>query len=308
MSNATLLAPLPRRGRLPWHLAVGGAIVAFVLAVAVLSLFWTPGDPYTVIVPDRFQGPSPAHWLGTDRFGHDVASMLMVGARNSISVALIAVLIGMGIGVPLGLAAAASGGWRDLALSRLNDLVFAFPALLLAIMIASSRAGKANTRSFSRLRARSRQPPLAAAARPRGTPMPMPIRTAISATEMEFRAPTISIDATSWPKRSVPSQCAGEGPWNRSGTMTVYGSPGVQNSDRTATARTNATMAPPTARCHGSRPRRGSGARRVALLIVGRASGAGRPARRRRPRRRRPARPRRPAAARRFPRRSDHAG
>ncbi len=137
MSNATLLAPLPRRGRLPWHLAVGGAIVAFVLAVAVLSLFWTPGDPYTVIVPDRFQGPSPAHWLGTDRFGHDVASMLMVGARNSISVALIAVLIGMGIGVPLGLAAAASGGWRDLALSRLNDLVFAFPALLLAIMIAA---------------------------------------------------------------------------------------------------------------------------------------------------------------------------
>jgi peptide/nickel transport system permease protein len=63
--------------------------------------------------------------------------MIMVGARNSIAVALVAVGIGMGIGVPLGLFAAARGGLLDEALMRLNDLVFAFPALLSAIMITA---------------------------------------------------------------------------------------------------------------------------------------------------------------------------
>jgi peptide/nickel transport system permease protein len=135
--SATALVRPQRRASLPWQLAVGGTVVAVVVALAILSAFWTPGDPYTIIVPDRFQGPSAAHWLGTDRVGRDVASMLMVGARNSLSVALLAVLIGIAIGVPLGLAGAATRDWRDLAVTRLNDLVFAFPALLLAIMIAA---------------------------------------------------------------------------------------------------------------------------------------------------------------------------
>ena len=76
-------------------------------------------------------------WLGTDHFGRDMLSMIMVGARNSIAVALVAVGIGMGIGVPLGCWAAARGGIVDEALMRFNDLVFAFPALLSAIMITA---------------------------------------------------------------------------------------------------------------------------------------------------------------------------
>jgi peptide/nickel transport system permease protein len=133
-ANASAV-PAPRR--IPWNLAFGGGIVLTVIAVALVSLVWTPGDPYTVIVPKRFQPPSPAHWLGTDRLGRDVLSMLMVGAWNSLSVALVAVTIGMAFGVPLGLAAAAAHDWRDLLITRLNDLVFAFPALLLAIMITA---------------------------------------------------------------------------------------------------------------------------------------------------------------------------
>jgi peptide/nickel transport system permease protein len=136
MTDILALAPARRR-RLPWNLVTGGAIVLAVIGVALLSLAWTPGDPTTVVVPDRFQPPSAEHWLGTDRVGRDVASMLMVGARNSLSVALIAVAIGILVGVPLGLAGAATRDWRDDVVTRLNDLVFAFPALLLAIMIAA---------------------------------------------------------------------------------------------------------------------------------------------------------------------------
>jgi peptide/nickel transport system permease protein len=136
VSEALALAAARRR-RLPWNLVVGGAMVLVVVGIAVLSLVWTPGDPTTVVVPDRFQPPSAAHWLGTDRVGRDVASMLMVGARNSLSVALIAVAIGILIGVPLGLVGAATRDWRDDVVTRLNDLVFAFPALLLAVMIAA---------------------------------------------------------------------------------------------------------------------------------------------------------------------------
>ncbi|MDX8433963.1 ABC transporter permease [Mesorhizobium abyssinicae] len=116
---------------------VGFVITALVAAVAVLSYAWTPYDVTRLVISDRTLAPSWAHWFGTDHFGRDILSMIMVGARNSIAVALVAVGIGMGVGVPLGAFAAARGGLADEALMRLNDLVFAFPALLSAIMITA---------------------------------------------------------------------------------------------------------------------------------------------------------------------------
>jgi peptide/nickel transport system permease protein len=115
----------------------GFIVTAIVAAVAVASYVWTPYDVTKLIIADRTQAPSPAHWFGTDHFGRDILSMIMVGARNSIAVALVAVGIGMSVGVPLGAFAAARGGIIDEALMRLNDLVFAFPALLSAIMITA---------------------------------------------------------------------------------------------------------------------------------------------------------------------------
>ncbi|RUU26602.1 ABC transporter permease [Mesorhizobium sp. M6A.T.Ce.TU.016.01.1.1] len=115
----------------------GFVITALVAAVAIVSFFWTPFDVTRLIIADKTQAPSPAHWFGTDHFGRDILSMIMVGARNSIAVASVAVGIGMGIGVPLGAFAAARGGIVDEAVMRLNDLVFAFPALLSAIMITA---------------------------------------------------------------------------------------------------------------------------------------------------------------------------
>ncbi|WP_432283218.1 ABC transporter permease [Aminobacter sp. BA135] len=116
---------------------IGLVITLVVAAMAAVSFFWTPFDVTRLVVADRMQPPSAEHWFGTDHFGRDVLSMIMIGARNSIAVALVAVVIGMGIGVPLGCWAAARGGWVDEALMRFNDLVFAFPALLSAIMITA---------------------------------------------------------------------------------------------------------------------------------------------------------------------------
>ncbi|MER9895310.1 ABC transporter permease [Mesorhizobium sp. M0119] len=115
----------------------GFVITALVAAVAIISFLWTPYDVTRLVISDKTQAPSLAHWFGTDHFGRDILSMIMVGARNSIAVALVAVGIGMGVGVPLGAFAAARGGFADEVLMRLNDLVFAFPALLSAIMITA---------------------------------------------------------------------------------------------------------------------------------------------------------------------------
>lgn len=115
----------------------GFIITVLVAAVALLSYVWTPDDVTKLVISDKTQAPSLTHWFGTDHFGRDILSMIMVGARNSIAVALVAVGIGMGVGVPLGALAAARGGLVDEAVMRLNDLVFAFPALLSAIMITA---------------------------------------------------------------------------------------------------------------------------------------------------------------------------
>ena len=116
---------------------IGLFITLIVVAMAVVSFFWTPFDVTKLVVADRMQPPSSEHWFGTDHFGRDVLSMIMIGSRNSIAVALVAVGIGMGIGVPLGCWAAARGGWVDEVLMRFNDVVFAFPALLSAVMITA---------------------------------------------------------------------------------------------------------------------------------------------------------------------------
>ena len=116
---------------------IGLSVTALVVVTALVSFFWTPYDVTHLVVADRNQPPSLLHPFGTDQFGRDILSMIMVGARNSIAVALVAVGIGMGLGVPLGCYAAARGGVADEVVMRFNDLVFAFPALLSAVMITA---------------------------------------------------------------------------------------------------------------------------------------------------------------------------
>ncbi|WP_306120501.1 MULTISPECIES: ABC transporter permease [unclassified Roseitalea] len=140
--------PLIAAGHEDWRLFVakaranrsfqaGAVLTLAVLAMAALSLVWTPHDVAALSISDRLQPPSAAHWLGTDHFGRDIVSMIMAGSRNSIAVALIAVGIGVGIGVPLGCWAAARRGLVDEVLMRASDIVFAFPALVSAVMITA---------------------------------------------------------------------------------------------------------------------------------------------------------------------------
>ena len=117
---------------------VAGAVLTLIVAsAAALSFLWTPYDPTAIVIEQRLLPPSLAHWFGTDHFGRDVFSMILQGARNSIAVAIVAVGIGMAVGVPLGLLGAAQRGLIDEFVMRGTDLVFAFPALLLAILITA---------------------------------------------------------------------------------------------------------------------------------------------------------------------------
>ncbi len=127
-----------KRTRLPIQIYIGAALSAVFLGAVGLSFVWTPYDVSVLDIAARLQPPSPEHWLGTDHFGRDMLSMLMVGGRTSIAVAVVAVGIGILVGVPLGLAAAARrGSWLDEIIMRGNDLVFAFPSLVIAILITA---------------------------------------------------------------------------------------------------------------------------------------------------------------------------
>ena len=120
------------------RLRTGFFLIGGVLLAALLSFFWTPYATDAVDISSKLLAPSLEHPLGTDHFGRDVLSMIMVGARNSLLVALVAVGIGVGIGVPLGLFAAARPGLVGETIMRTNDVIFAFPSLLMAVMITAA--------------------------------------------------------------------------------------------------------------------------------------------------------------------------
>lgn len=124
---------------IPRALILGAIPTTLFLLIAALSFVWVPHDVTDLSIADRMQPWGGRYLLGTDQFGRDILSMLMIGARTSIAVALVAVGIGVGIGVPLGLAAAArQGSLLDEIIMRGNDLIFAFPSLVIAILITAT--------------------------------------------------------------------------------------------------------------------------------------------------------------------------
>ncbi len=141
MSDVALVRPrdsLLRAALRSPNFVIGAVITLVFVALALISFVWTPYDYVAQNIPNKLKPPSAANWLGTDHFGRDILSMIMVGARTSIAVAFIAVTFAMVLGVPIGLwAAAKQGTLLDDVLMRANDLVFAFPALLIAILITA---------------------------------------------------------------------------------------------------------------------------------------------------------------------------
>ena len=117
--------------------AVGAVLVGLLLFAALLSLLWQPWPPAEIDIPNKLAAPSLAHWFGTDSLGRDIASQLLVGSQNSIVVGVVAVGIGLTLGVALGSLAAARRGWVEELVMRFSDFTFAFPALLSAIMLTA---------------------------------------------------------------------------------------------------------------------------------------------------------------------------
>jgi peptide/nickel transport system permease protein len=119
-------------------LLLGSLLVVMVLGAALLAEIIAPYSPYDLDVASMLQGPSAAHWLGTDELGRDVLSRSIFAARISVQVAMVAVAVGLLGGLIIGISAAYFGGWLDLLLMRLMELLFSFPAILLAIVLMAS--------------------------------------------------------------------------------------------------------------------------------------------------------------------------
>jgi len=121
-----------RRFRL---LLIGGCLVGLVVLSAIFADVISPYSPYDIDVAIKLQPPSRAHWLGTDEFGRDVLSRVIHAARISVKVAAVAVSVGLIGGGVIGIAAGYFGGPVDMVLMRFMELLFSFPAILLAIVL-----------------------------------------------------------------------------------------------------------------------------------------------------------------------------
>lgn len=126
-------------------LVIGVALVAVTVVAGLLSLVWTPYDPLGVDTSAALQGPSAAHWLGTDQLGSDVFSRLLAGAQICLVVGVVSVAISAAVGIPLGVLAGMGPGWLSRLLVRTTDVLYAFPAVLLAILLAAVLGGSTTT-------------------------------------------------------------------------------------------------------------------------------------------------------------------
>lgn len=122
-----------------WRLVItGGVIIAVILIAALFAPLIAPYSPFDLDVATMLQGPSQAHWLGTDELGRDVLSRIIYAAQISMQVAFIAAGVGLVFGTLIGVSAAYFGGWVDLLLMRFMELLFSFPAILLAVVLMAS--------------------------------------------------------------------------------------------------------------------------------------------------------------------------
>ncbi len=126
------------RGRLG---RVGAVVVVAYAVVALAAPLIAPYDPYSMQVDHVLAPPGPQHWFGTDSLGRDVLSRILYGARISLGVSVLSVAIALVLGTAIGLAAGYFGRWVDGTLSRLVDLMFSFPDILLALVVIAILGG-----------------------------------------------------------------------------------------------------------------------------------------------------------------------
>jgi peptide/nickel transport system permease protein len=118
---------------------IGGILVLIMFTISILSaLGITPHDPLIQDPVNALQGPSAQYWFGTDQFGRDILSRCMDGMRRSMLVSIVAVSLASLVGVILGIVGGYFGKFLDGFVVRFSDVIFAFPAILLALAIVNS--------------------------------------------------------------------------------------------------------------------------------------------------------------------------
>ena len=125
------------RKRRNYNLILGGVITGAMALLILVGFFWTPYDPNAMSAAEKMQGPSLAHLLGTDNFGRDIFSRVLDGAGTTLLISAAVVAIGTVFGVLIGALTGYFGGWVDEVLMRVNDVVTAFPSVLLALVLIS---------------------------------------------------------------------------------------------------------------------------------------------------------------------------
>lgn len=115
----------------------GGGLIALVSLVAIAAPFLTEFDPTAMALRQRFLLPSLTHLMGTDQNGIDIFSQIVYGARVSLTISLSVVFVSLSIGLIIGSAAGYCGGWTDMIIMRIIDMIYAFPGFLLILTIAA---------------------------------------------------------------------------------------------------------------------------------------------------------------------------
>ncbi|MGR3889747.1 ABC transporter permease [Pseudomonas sp. 1152_12] len=136
--SSTIAVPVGVKRRRVWAPAnalIGGGLLVALIALALMGWVWSPFDPLKIDLMSRFQAPSASHWLGTDEFGRDVFSRLLIGARTSLWVSLLSVSVAVLAGTLIGMLAGYLRGWTDRVLMMFNDALLAFPGILMALGI-----------------------------------------------------------------------------------------------------------------------------------------------------------------------------
>ncbi len=119
-------------------LAVGGAIVLAMVGFALLGPNLSGYEVDQMDMRNRFARPTSGHWLGTDNFGRDLLTRMAVGARVSLTIAVSSIAIAVVVGATVGLVSGYFGGWIDLAIMRVVDVVLGFPPIVLALAIVAA--------------------------------------------------------------------------------------------------------------------------------------------------------------------------
>lgn len=128
---------MKKKKRIPKNLIIGAVITSIMMSLTVLGFFWTPYDPTKMDSKNKLAGCSLAHIMGCDNFGRDIFSRVLEGLGNTFIIAFATICIGVFFGVLVGAFTGYFGGWLDEVLMRINDVIFAFPNILLALIFIS---------------------------------------------------------------------------------------------------------------------------------------------------------------------------